>query len=209
MEKEFELRTGRVITITIQLERIIDKFLSEYFCYGDKQKDDFKSLILFNERITLDFKKELMTIILKKNYTQLLDKNPTILSDLSRLPEHRNRFAHLEKVKGKEMNEVIKNKIQVWSAINGDKTIADVSEDTIVFKRYKNGAVKYLGYGKYELDEMKNQLRNIADFLIEVFKNIQIKYVSEMAERNKIKIEALIEFKNELLNTDREQGANN
>jgi hypothetical protein len=196
---EFIKRTGYVITITIEFEKLIDDFLSKHFCYEQNRQDDFKNLILYNERISLDFKRELFTVIIKKEYKDLLTKNSTVLSDLGRLPEHRNRFAHLRKIEEIELQEIKNNKIQVWSGINGDKTLSEINDDTIIFKRYKNGSVKYLGYGQNEIDEMKAQLTNIAYFLFDVYKVMDERHLNIVDEKNKIKVEVLTKLKEEIL----------
>ncbi|SDG84202.1 hypothetical protein [Mucilaginibacter gossypii] len=200
---EFYKRTGYVIVITIELEKFLDDFLSKHFCFQINRQEEFKNLILYNERITLDFKRELFTLILKNEYKDILKTHPTVITDLGRLPEHRNRFAHLKKVGILEIKELITRKTQVWSGINGDKTIV-VTENTIIFKRYKNGSVKFLGYGENEIQEMKGQLTNIAKCFIEIYKIMEERYMNLQSDIAKIRIETLIDIKEKILNTDRD-----
>jgi len=197
---EFMRRTGYVITITIEFEKLIDDFLCKHFCFETNRQEDLKNLVLYNERITLDFKRELFTIIIKNEYKNLLTKDSTILSDLGRLPEHRNRFAHLKKIDGEELKRIKNDNIQVWSGINGDKPIHDINDETIIFKRYKNGIVKYLGYGQTEIDDMKQQLTNIVYFLMDVYKIMDERHLNIQDQKKKIEVAVLTKLKDEILN---------
>lgn len=158
--------TSQIIDLTISIEKIIDEIISFYFCDNLDRSHDFKNLILFHERITLDFKKETIASIVKKeNFKDLFKQSKDILTDLSKVPEHRNRFAHLERLTNDDIKIIIDEKTQVWSAVDVDKTVKDLENVFVVFKRYKNGSLKYIGYGEYELYSLTTIQQRVVTFL--------------------------------------------
>ncbi|MEO6849307.1 MAG: hypothetical protein ABI166_01705 [Mucilaginibacter sp.] len=167
-----ENEIGNIVTRTISIEKYMDKILSIHFCESENKRDEFSSMILFNERITFDFKKNILSILLKKHYNNILINNPNLLKLLSDVPEHRNRFAHLETVGYSHSNQItsiIESKTPVYNGLNQDKMLDMATPYYIIFKSYKNGNPKYIGYSLNDLIELGNQSMELLKGFKELF----------------------------------------
>ena len=99
---------GFIINSTIEIERKIDDLLAGFFCATEEKQNELKELLLFTERISFDHKREMLSNILQSKYPDFIEQNKSLIRDLEDIAPHRNRFAHLEIVLAKDLDE--KNK---------------------------------------------------------------------------------------------------
>lgn len=93
-DQAFYLR-GKIINHTIILERVIDEYLTNYFCGEDEEKRKVLMYSLFGtNRITLDSKRQLFEDIIKKDKPDFVKKHPYLKKDLIYIAEQRNILAH-------------------------------------------------------------------------------------------------------------------
>lgn len=168
MRSENEI-IGDVISYVITVEKLINNFLSEYFCDNENKREQLKTMVLFHERITYDFKKELFSNIIKNQYPSVLISYPDFIKKISTLPEHRNRFAHLDIIRGLDRVMLVNMKKVVWDGSNLEKEIKDVTGDMIIFGRYKNGIIRYIGYGADQIAVIEKDLI----YIIHAFTNLK------------------------------------
>ena|SRR5258708_27825322 len=114
--KDMIVLRGGIINEVIFLERVIDDFLSNYFCPDHEKRDEMMELILTNERYALGSKIDVLVRILEKHYNEFYKANPTIKGDLVFILEKRNVLAH----------------------ILLDTTFNGIENETIGFIKYKN-----------------------------------------------------------------------
>ena len=167
---------GSIITTTITVEKGMDRLLSQHFCADKLKGQEFSNMILFHERITFDFKKEILTAIIKKHHNWLYDKFPLFNKYLSEIPEHRNRFAHLELVgyrNSKEIDLLRENNIPVLNGMDQQKKLNISDEIQVIFKKYKNGNERYIGYDEIGLLQMMSNLDTVATVFAELYLNIK------------------------------------
>jgi len=150
--KEYENIISNLILETIKIEQQIDDILSNYFCQQNAKSEEFCNYILFNERITFEFKKDIICSILNNNYKSFLKNNPDFIPLISKIPEHRNRFAHLININNMERDVMIENKAKIWSGIDPEIELNNPTIELIIFKRFKNGKPRYVGYRRKDFD---------------------------------------------------------
>jgi len=137
---------GEIVGVTIMVERAIDRYLSNYFCSTDQKRQEFKELMLFSERITLDAKKEIFIAIIKMRQPAYLINNPDFLPLLTKTLPHRNIFAHLDLIHPLQLNGDDKYKL--------------------VFKKYINGKLSKREYGLKEFVKVLIDLNSISGHLL-------------------------------------------
>ena len=155
---------GYILYATIEIERKIDEILSLYFCNTQTKQDEIKELIFYHERITFDFKRELFSIVSKRYYTDWLKEHPTVLKNLEAIAPHRNRFAHLEMIEGKELSNILFNPALILQP-DLTKPLKNSNADTLVYKRFRNGKIQYIGYNTLEIARIEIQMNGISDAL--------------------------------------------
>lgn len=81
---------GLILNQVITIERMIDEFLSSYFCDTPEKK---KSLMenLISEFLTFDLKRQVFENVVDPNF---IKENPLLISNLILLMKHRNVVAH-------------------------------------------------------------------------------------------------------------------
>lgn len=85
---------GQIIGDLIYIERLVDEFISRYFCETrEKQKEIFE-LILGNERMGFSNKIQVFQFIIETHKKEWLTSNLNIFADLKKLNEERNIVAH-------------------------------------------------------------------------------------------------------------------
>jgi len=90
---------GTVMHNCIFVEKIMDEFISGYFCKEDL-KEDLMLFLLCTERITFRGKADIFRLIIEKEsnkerFAEFIKENPTIFDDLTEyVLEERNIFAH-------------------------------------------------------------------------------------------------------------------
>lgn len=85
---------GCVVNESIFCERMVDEFLSNYFCSDIKKKKDIMELLLCTDRITSENKRQVLKKIVENNHKDFSDKYPSLFSDMLKLYEERNIMAH-------------------------------------------------------------------------------------------------------------------
>jgi hypothetical protein len=85
---------GLIINETIYLERLIDEFLGRHFCPDPAKRVELFELILGNERINFESKRQILQFVLEKHHKKLVDENKSIFSDLKKIIDERNFLAH-------------------------------------------------------------------------------------------------------------------
>jgi hypothetical protein len=155
---------GYVLYATIEIERKIDDLLSLYFCNTEVKQNEIKEFIFYHERVTFDFKRELFNLLAKKYYVDWIEKQPDILRTLENITPHRNRFAHLEVSEGKELTEILA-KPQLILQPDLTKMLSGSDKNTLVYKRYKNGKLQYIGYDTLEISRIETQVNYVSKAL--------------------------------------------
>lgn len=85
---------GVLINQVILLERLIDRYISEYFCNVPDRATELMDMILATKRITFDSKAQVFRAILDKIYPDKKKENAGIAKDLQFIAEERNMLAH-------------------------------------------------------------------------------------------------------------------
>lgn len=85
---------GVLINHIILLERLMDKYISEYFCNTSDKALELMDMILATKRITFDSKAQVFRTILDKLYPEKKKENATIATDFQFIAEQRNMLAH-------------------------------------------------------------------------------------------------------------------
>jgi hypothetical protein len=85
---------GVLINSIILLERLMDKYISEYFCDTPDRATELMDMILSTRRITLDSKADVFRVILDKLYPEKKKENSAIAKDFKFIVEERNMLAH-------------------------------------------------------------------------------------------------------------------
>jgi hypothetical protein len=170
---EPHLHIGHIIMMANAVERNMDIFLAFHFCADTAKRNEFSNKILFHERISFEFKKEILISVVKEHYNWIVKQHPDFLSTLSAIPEHRNRFAHLDLIgygSHIEITTLADNNIPVWDALDQEKKLDTSDPYQLIFKKYKNGKLRYIGYSFIGLTKLRSGIMDV----IEVFRNIAI-----------------------------------
>jgi hypothetical protein len=88
-------RRGRIINLTINLEKIIDGCICHYFIDIQKNETKNKELeYLVIEGLPFNAKLNLLFTILKKDFKEIYTAWPRIEKDLEKIRKNRNNMAH-------------------------------------------------------------------------------------------------------------------
>ncbi len=90
---EAHARRGKFINAMINLELLIDKYISDYFCPDKFKADQLKKLILYSPKTGLSEKLDILKIIMK-NEKDFKNQYPNFFAELRTIIKHRNTFAH-------------------------------------------------------------------------------------------------------------------
>ncbi|HTI60760.1 hypothetical protein [Mucilaginibacter sp.] len=141
---------GLVLDSTVQVERKIDIFLSDYFCDDKLKWAELNEMLWFTERITIGNKKDIFFLILDRHFKDYKSRNPKLVETLENIIPHRNIFAHLE---------------------------IDLSEETvhktgieISFKKYKAGKINIQRYSMAEIQKLFDDFNFVNNCLDELLK---------------------------------------
>ena len=89
----YEIR-GKVLQSCIDLEMVMDTYISEHFCETPSKVFELISLLL-SPRVAWREKLIVFTIFIEKYNTDFLSEYPEFSKDITNIIEHRNVFAHL------------------------------------------------------------------------------------------------------------------
>jgi hypothetical protein len=90
---------GSVIQNCVMVEKIMDEFISGYFC-KENLKEDLMTFLLCTERITFRGKSDIFKLIIEKKenaarFAEFKKENPSIHNEITEyILEERNIFAH-------------------------------------------------------------------------------------------------------------------
>lgn len=84
---------GTIITACINLEIIIDLYISERFADTNEKINELSSLII-TPRVTLREKLNVLKILMKKYHPKFAKDKKEVFSNINNIIEHRNVFAH-------------------------------------------------------------------------------------------------------------------
>ncbi|WP_419803524.1 hypothetical protein [Mucilaginibacter sp.] len=101
---------GTIINQIIFLERVIDEFLSGYFCDNLIKKRELMELHL-GDKLPFEVKRNIFSILLKDHYPDFLIKHPKLIKDIISVIEHRNIFAHYLLDTGEEALTILDDEI--------------------------------------------------------------------------------------------------
>jgi hypothetical protein len=114
---------GLIINETIYLERLIDEFLGRHFCPDKIKRSELFELILGNERISFESKRQILKFVMDKHFKTVVDTNKNIFSDLKEIIDERNFLAHqLLDTSDEAFNKLKENKIGFVKFRNSTET---------------------------------------------------------------------------------------
>jgi hypothetical protein len=143
LEHAIKLR-GVLLEATIEVERKMDRFLSNHFCANIERGNELLEFLWMTERITLGAKKEILFYVLDNNYKQFLKNNEEFKTLFENLIPHRNIFAHLEI----------------------DRNYADYNGTyQVKFKKYSKGKLETKKYGRIEMEKITIDFERLNHFL--------------------------------------------
>lgn len=146
-QNSLQLR-GAILEGTVNIERLIDDYLSNYFCDDNSKGNELKEMLWHTERINLSGKKDVLFILLNRYEKDFLKKHSTFVDKLERLIPHRNIFAHLE-MDYNDIDEMYISK-------------------KIAFRKYKNGKLDLRSYGPEEITALQNDFVIVMNALKEL-----------------------------------------
>lgn len=85
---------GVLINQIILLERLIDSYISKYFCDSQDKATELMDMILATRRMSFDGKAEVFRAILDKLHPEKKKENSATAKDLKFIIEERNMLAH-------------------------------------------------------------------------------------------------------------------
>ena len=136
---------GTVLNETVDVERKIDDYLSNYFCKNELIGNELKEMLWNTERTTLGSKKDILFILLNRYEKTLLKEHPTFIDTLERIIPHRNIFAHL--------------------SVDYSNDVLERENVEVVFKKYNKGKLDPKVYKKEDLIKFKSDFKTINIFL--------------------------------------------
>jgi hypothetical protein len=148
---------GAIIQNCIIVERVLDEFLSGYFCKGDL-KEELMTFLLCTERINFRGKADIFKLIIdkkenKERFAKFKKENPNIHKDINDyVIEERNIFAHYLFDSTDGYNERYQN------------------EKKIRFIKFKvskdNPDIQYLEYDNDRILQIQNTIRRCGEAII-------------------------------------------
>ena len=140
-------RRGIIIDETITLERIIDEYISKYYCSNEESSKELMEMLLCTNKITFENKMQIFKVIIDKKKDDFNSRYPTFISDiLHKIIPQRNIFAHY------------------WLDTREHLTEFLVDRKT-VFIKYKN-QTEYIEYDQFLFDKLTNTIsKSITNFL--------------------------------------------
>ena len=85
---------GDIINAAINLELVIDQYIANHFTLDTTKNKELKDLLIWETRMGLTRKSIILRHIITTHDTDLLKAQPTLLDDLQKIIECRNKLAH-------------------------------------------------------------------------------------------------------------------
>jgi hypothetical protein len=143
MYKTSLILRGVILDATVHMERIIDNYLSDYFCVNELRGNELKEMLWNTERITLSAKKDLLFMLINRYHKVFLETYPKFIDTLDKLIPHRNIFAHLEL----------------------DFSSDNLENSQFSFKKYHNGKLTNKVYTKEAIDKITADFKHVIEAL--------------------------------------------
>lgn len=143
---------GIILNDAIYIERLIDEFLSRYFCGNDPDKKRDLMELIICEPLNFDIKRLAFIEIVKKEYQDFLIKNPSFKSDIDSIMKDRNILAH-------------------WLLDTSENGTTAMSRGEIMFVRFKvktEKAVNTKIFDQGKIDELKDKIKAVVNGLSEL-----------------------------------------
>src|ERR1700761_4707132 len=93
VERSMKYR-GEIIHAVSRLDRVLDIYIATYFCSNKEKRADFANIILGGNRISLDGKRKLFDILIKKQTPDFFIRHPDFNKNMNTVMYERNSFAH-------------------------------------------------------------------------------------------------------------------
>ena len=133
---------GIILAGTIDVERMLDSFIADYFCGSIHRNKELLEWLLCSDRVTLDTKRQLFAKIVTTHYSNDLKPFETTLKRLENLVKHRNIFAHAE--------------------------LKISPDEDLVFIRYSSGKVTEKHYSKENIKEIRKDIIYICKGILKI-----------------------------------------
>lgn len=86
---------GSIIHLMVDVENYLDEIISDHYCgHNVDLQMEFFHVVLGKREVMLGFKIDVFAFILKNHYRPFMESHPTLLEDLYKMMEVRNKFAH-------------------------------------------------------------------------------------------------------------------
>lgn len=136
---------GLVLETTITAERIIDQFLSDFFCKDEFTGWELNELLWYTQRITFRNKIDVLYDILNRYHGAFFKTNKKFFKDfVEKIISERNNFAHLE--------------IESFKNINNENY-------TIILKKYKTRKLNLLEYKKEDIENIIGEFNKMTKLI--------------------------------------------
>lgn len=150
LEKKSVQMRGNIIASTIEVEMLIDDYLSAYFCKESQKANQLKELVLSSDRLSFGSKVDIVIVLVKSNKT-FVSKYPDFVKNITGLLKHRNVFAHSE-----------------------IKTDLENESNEITFVRYKGGKLQTEIYNDKTIKDIQISAVKICYRLISLIKEVNL-----------------------------------
>jgi hypothetical protein len=147
---------GTVINETTLLEKHIEQIIADYFCGKQTSMSDELIAVLLSEKITFDSKRHTLKYVIDRAYPEFKIKHPSWFSDLEKIMQQRNIFAHYPLSTNIEAEREFLNGKIGFAKFKGDVSILyyskhDIHNLTTMIIKYVSAFRKLIG-----LEELKN-----------------------------------------------------
>lgn len=137
---------GFLINHIILLERMMDKFISQYFCNIPDKALELMDMILATKRITFEYKAQVLRAILDKLYPQNKKENTQLATDFQYIAEQRNMLAHFFLDNSPDIIKEFEKGSGSFILLKIDKTRSKEVFDFERIKKIGNTADSYVNY---------------------------------------------------------------
>lgn len=144
---------GVLINHIIFLERLMDRYISEYFCSTKEKAAELLDLILCTRRITFESKSEVLRVALDKNFPQKEKENTETRKEFQYIAEERNKLAHYLLDSSPLAVQIYLHKIPTFTLIKIDKVRTPEIFDPIRTRKLGDILVKNTNYLRELLGE--------------------------------------------------------
>jgi hypothetical protein len=147
---------GLIIDKWVSLEKAMDYYIGYYFTKGGEEFDDMFVLILGDERMTFESKRQVFQEIVKKDIPDFYTARPAIAAELQTMSAARNVLAH--------------------RVLDTGSDAQALPDNTIRFHKLKN-KFEFVIYTVDELDKLYDQMSEINGLLLG---NLRPKFVNDI-----------------------------